>query len=129
MNREQIFAYAKETYGTEPEYLWKRSPESAVLRHTGNRKWYGIVMNVSKNVLGIQEEGYVDVLNVKCEPDMIGFIRMQKGILPGYHMNKNSWISILLDGTVPSDMIETLLNSSYELISGKRQKGKVINEQ
>ena len=45
MKREEIFQYVKEQYGTEPEYLWKKDPDSAVLRHK-NGKWYAIIMAV-----------------------------------------------------------------------------------
>lgn len=41
MKKEAIYKYVKEQYGTEPEYLWKRDPNSAVLRHR-NRKWYAV---------------------------------------------------------------------------------------
>ena len=47
MKREEIFQYVKEQYGTEPEYLWKKDPDSAVLRHK-NGKWYAIIMAVEK---------------------------------------------------------------------------------
>ncbi len=130
MNREDILTFAKENYGTEPEYLWRRSPDSAVLRHVDNRKWYGLVMAVNCKSLGIEEEGFVDVLNVKCASDMIGTIRMQDGIFPGYHMNKDSWISILLDGTVPKNIVENLLDMSYDITSGKttsKRSGSIRN--
>ena len=42
MKREEIFQYVKEQYGTELEYLWKKDPDSAVLRHK-NGKWYAII--------------------------------------------------------------------------------------
>lgn len=124
MNRDEVLAFAKSAYGTDPEYLWKRSPDSAVLRQSENQKWYGIVMNVSWRALGIEEEGFVDVLDVKCSPDMMGAILMTKGILPGYHMNKNSWISILLDGTVPEEMVKNLMDLSFELTSSKNRGGR-----
>ncbi len=123
MNREDIFAFAKETFGTEPEYLWRRSPDSAVLRHSDNRKWYGLVMNVNRKSLGMEEDGYVEALNVKCATDMIDAVRMQEGILPGYHMNKDNWITIILDGTVSGEMVENLLETSYAITSSKN-KGK-----
>ena len=37
MKREEIFQYVKEQYGTEPEYLWKKDPDSAVLRHKNGK--------------------------------------------------------------------------------------------
>ena len=61
----------------------------------------------------------VDILNVKCDPVLSGSLRIQPGILPAYHMNKENWISILLDGTVDVKQIFTLLDMSFELTAKK----------
>ena len=113
--RNALFQFAKEAWGTEPEYLWASSPDAAVLRHSENRKWYAIVMRVSRRTLGLSNCGVTDVVNVKCDPLMTGSLLMKKGILPAYHMNKQSWVSILLDGTVPMQEIEGLLRMSYSV--------------
>lgn len=118
LKREEIFAYVKKQYGTVPEYLWKSSPESAVLRHK-NGKWYAVLMQVEKSKLGLNEEGIVDVINVKCESDMVGLLAQTYGFLPGYHMNKKYWITMLLDGTVSEAKILDFLDLSYDLIDGK----------
>lgn len=121
MERNTLFAYALNKYKTEPEYLWKSDPDFGVLRHSDNNKWYGLVMNVSKDRLGLDGKEKTDILNVKCEPAMIGFMILKEGILPAYHMNKNNWISILLD-SVPDDFIYYLLDKSYELTAPKKRK-------
>ena len=115
MTREDLFRYAQDTYGTEPEYLWKSSPDYAVLRHVENPKWYGIVMYVECAKLGIDGEGMVDILDVKCDPMQLEFLCRQPGFLPGYHMNHRQWLTVLLDGTVPDDQILDLLDQSYTL--------------
>ena len=46
----------------------------------------------------------------------------QPGILPGYHMNKNHWLTVLLDGTAADDVIKELLEISWELT--KKTGGK-----
>lgn len=73
MDRKDVFEYVKKQYGTVPEYLWKESPESAVLRHK-NGKWYAVLMQVKKSKLELEGEGTVDIINVKCEPDMVGVL-------------------------------------------------------
>ena len=60
----------------------------------------------------------VDIINVKCEPDMVGLLTQTYGFLPGYHMNKNTGITILLDGTVSEAKILDFLDMSYDLIDG-----------
>ncbi len=46
---------------------------------------------------------------------MIGSLRLSKGFLPAYHMNKEHWITILLDGSVEREKIKQLIDLSYEL--------------
>ncbi|MCM2982481.1 MmcQ/YjbR family DNA-binding protein [Niallia circulans] len=113
--RKEIFSYAKEKYGTNPEYPWKKFQNYAVLRHDNQGKWYGLMMNVPKNKLGLSGEEVVDVLNVKCEHELKNQLRKEEGILPAYHMNKEHWISIVLDSPYPKDDIYNLLDTSYHL--------------
>lgn len=117
MKREEIFEYVKKQYGTVPEYLWKESPESAVLRHS-NGKWYAVIMQVEKSRLGLEGDTKVDIIDVKCDPDMVGLLTQTYGFLPGYHMNKKYWITMLLDGTVSEAKILDFLDMSYDLIDG-----------
>ena len=117
LKREEIYEYVKKQYGTVPEYLWKESPESAVLRHK-NGKWYAVLMQVEKSRLGLEGDTKVDILDVKCDPDMVGLLTQTYGFLPGYHMNKKYWITMLLDGTVSEAKILDFLDMSYDLIDG-----------
>ena len=117
MSKEEIFEYVQKQYRTLPEYLWSKSPDSAVLRHK-NGKWYAVLMRVEKSKLGLDGDGTVDVLDVKCDPEMTGMIIQTYGFLPGYHMNKQHWITILLDGSVSEAKIRDFLDMSYDLIDG-----------
>jgi predicted DNA-binding protein (MmcQ/YjbR family) len=124
--RDDVLRYAKEQYHTLPDYPWMRMPGYAVLRHKGSRKWYAVVMDLPRNRIGLGRSGVVDVMNVKCDPLLIGSLRRQKGFLPAYHMNKDKWLSIVLDGSVSRDQICDLLDLSFELTGGSRasdQKG------
>lgn len=120
MKRQEIFDYAKKVYGTVPEYLWEADPFSAVLRHP-NGKWYAIVMNIKKSTLGLMDDTMVDIINVKCEPDMTGVLTQTYGFFPGYHMNKKYWVTILLDGTVSETKVLDFLDMSYDLIDRKKR--------
>ena len=117
LKREEIYEYVKKQYGTVPEYLWKESPESAVLRHK-NGKWYAVLMQVEKSRLGLDGNTKIDSINVKCDPDMVELLTQTYGFLPGYHMNKKYWITMLLDGTVSEAKILDFLDMSYDLIDG-----------
>ena len=115
--RDRITQNILDAYGIQPEYLWADSPDSAVFRHPDSGKWFGLMMNVEKKRLHLTGDEAVDVLNVKCDPILIGSLRREPGFLQAYHMNKDSWISILLDGTVPDDRIMPLLGMSYDLVA------------
>ena len=119
--RERIMRYMQDTYGTEAEYLWADSPDSAVFRHPASRKWYAIIMGVLPEKLGLAGEEALDVMDIRCSTIMIGSLLSTKGFLPAYHMNKNHWISIVLDNSVPDDQITPLLELSYDSVAPKRR--------
>ncbi len=119
--RDEVLRLAAEQYGTEPEYLWKSLPEAAVLRHADNKKWYGLIMRVERDRLGLPGDGEVDILNVKADTELTGSLRLNAGVLPAYHMNKTQWLTLLLDGTVEMALIAELLDISYNL-TGRRAK-------
>ncbi|EIJ67282.1 MmcQ/YjbR family DNA-binding protein [Pasteurella bettyae] len=123
--KTEILHYALQQYGCEPEYLWKNYPTYAVLRHQDNNKWYAILMSVCAEHLGLLGTEKIDVMNVKCSPEMQSMFVTQTGFLPAYHMNKSHWISILLDGSVDKESIIFLLNSSFDLTASKRHKKKL----
>ena len=121
---EELFAYAQNTYGVEPDYPFSTAPTYAVLRHLSNRKWFALLMDVPRFRLGLDGEEKVDILNIKCDPILSGSLRLQEGYFPAYHMNHDGWLTILLDGTVPIEEIIPLLDLSYELTMVKPKRSK-----
>lgn len=117
MTRQEIFDYVSNQYGTDPEYPWASTPDSAVLRHRGNKKWYGLIMTVKNKSLHIEDEGFSEVINLKCHHALIGELLRRRGALPAYHMNKEHWVSILLGGEdgLSDEEIIFLIDLSYEL--------------
>ena len=115
MNKEKVFEYVKEKYDTEPEYLWKKYPSDAVLRHKENRKWYAVIMDIEREKLGLQGKEIVEIIDIKCYPEMIGSLRKETGVLPAYHMNKEHWVTLCLDGSVKEEKVLQLLDLSFEL--------------
>jgi len=110
-----VLEYAKEKYQATPDFPWAKFPRYAVLRHHGTDKWFALVLNVPRQKLGLEGDGEVDVMNVKCWPDLVGSLRMKKGYLPAYHMNKEHWLTVLLDNTVPESEVLELIDDSYRL--------------
>lgn len=124
MNRETLSGYIAETYAADAEFPWVQYPEYAVFRHTNNKKWFAVVMEVPKEKLGVPGDGTLDILNVKCDPILIGSFRSEPGIYPAYHMSKANWLSVALDGSVEDEKIKLLLDMSYELTALKPKKRK-----
>ena len=76
-----------------------------------------------KMFLASNLDAYPASCNLKCEPSRAVELREEyDGIKPGWHMNKKHWNTILLDGTVPSTLIEEMLDHSYELVVGSLKK-------
>lgn len=124
MTRAEVERYIGERYGVMPEYPWSTSPEHAVFRHPENRKWFGIIMQIPRNKLGLESDDIMDIINVKCDPVLIGSLLGQAGIFPAYHMNKAHWISLTLDGSLTEDTLCWLLDMSYSVTAPKPKKTK-----
>lgn len=62
MNRQEVFDWCRQRYGTKPDYPWK--DWNAVLRHVDNNKWYGVIIEVDCSKLAMNRDSVVDVLNV-----------------------------------------------------------------
>lgn len=61
--------------------------------------------------------------NVKCDPDLAIELREQySSVLPGWHMNKKHWNTIVVDGTIPSKLIKEWIDHSYDLVNEKKKR-------
>ena len=123
--RGAVLTYVKETFGVEPDYPFAKAPDMPVLRHGDTRRWFGILPTVAREKLGLPGEGKAEGLNLKCSPLLSGSLRTRPGILPGYHMNREQWISVLLDGTVPPEELFPLIDLSFSLTDKKKKLPKI----
>ena len=115
-----------ETYGESMDHPFEKFPSYTVFRCRSNQKWYALFMDIPKQKLtGEKDDEIVEVLNVKIDPEDKDELLQAPGIYPSYHMNKNSWISILLDDTLTDETVMDLINKSraYALSSGVKQAG------
>ena len=120
--RRRVEAYIEETYGVVPEMLWKDS-DSAAIRHHADKKWFGVILpGIAWRKLGVDREGTVDVLDVKCDPVVLPSLIDRQGLFPGYHMNKQHWITAVLDGSVPIEKLVWLIDASYMMTLKKPRR-------
>ncbi|WP_424244418.1 putative DNA-binding protein (MmcQ/YjbR family) [Elusimicrobium posterum] len=115
LETNKILQYVNKKYATKPEFLWRKFPGNAILRRKDSKKWYGAILTIPKQKLGINEAGNVDILDLKCDPMLISSLIDKKSFFPGYHMNKTHWITILLDGSVKEKFLFSLIDQSYEI--------------
>lgn len=119
--RARVLRYAEDSYGVLPDYPWITEPDYAVLRHPdGGRKWFAVIMLLPASRLGIRGDAPVHVMNVKCDPALIGALIDRKSYFPAYHMNKEHWLSVRLDGGAPDEEIFRLTDLSFALTSDRR---------
>lgn len=114
---KRIMNQVQEKYGNQLEYLWEKSPDTAVLRHEGNQKWYAVLMKISWDKLEKGREGQVEAVNLKH--DQVANLLSKKSIYPAFHMNKRYWISVALDDTLSDEMVLELIEKSWNLTSKK----------
>lgn len=105
--------------GDRPEYLWERSPSNAVLRRRDNRKWYAAFLTVAADKLGLPRTDVVEIVDLRMRPQELGARADGVKYFRGWHMNKKSWVTALLDGTVPVGELRNLLDESYRLAGEK----------
>lgn len=114
MTREEVIKYIDEKCNAQLEKMWQKYPNYVVFRHQRNRKWFGLLMDVSTENLGLAGDAVIDVLDVKLPPETVAEMVNEPGYLPAYHMNKTHWITVRLD-QVNAAEVEKLLAVSYEL--------------
>lgn len=62
-------------------------------------------------------------VNLKCNPDEAVMLRdIFASVIPGYHMNKTQWNTIIIDGSIPAGEIERMIDNSFELVVNNMPK-------
>ncbi len=114
----------KEKYGDEPEFEWEKFPGYATFRNRDSKKWYGIIMNIDKSKLVESSAGEIEIIDIKLEPNEIEYLLKQDGFYPAYHMNKKSWITIMLNNTISDEKIMSLIEKSYSYTVENKNSAK-----
>ena len=111
----QLISYVRQSYGDELEFLWKRFPDNAVWRRKDTQKWYAALLTVSKRKLGLQSGEIAEIIDLRAAPESLESLIDNQRYYPGYHMNKEHWYTMLLDGSVPVEEICRRIDESYLL--------------
>lgn len=100
-------------FNDQPTFLWQKFPGDGVFKNPRNNKWYGLIMNINKSKITKGNEE-VEILNVKLDESEIKALLKRKGFYPAYHMNKNNWLTIILDDTLTDEEIMAYIIKSHQ---------------
>ena len=106
----RILSFAETEWGETPEFLWKNFPDYAVMRRKDTDKWYALLARLTADKVGGSKKDIIEVVNMRRTEGMDG-----PRFLPAYHMNKKTWTTIVLDGTVGAEELQKLLKESRKL--------------
>ncbi|QKG78945.1 MmcQ/YjbR family DNA-binding protein [Tenuifilum thalassicum] len=69
-------------------------------------------------------------INLKCDPELAIELRERySSVIPGYHMNKKHWNTVIIDGSISDDLLLEWIDHSYELVSNpKRNKNSSLKK-
>lgn len=112
---KMLIQHVRETYGDELEFLWQKFPDNAVWRKKDNNKWYGIILTVSGRKIGLATDEIVEILDLRMDSKQAETILSQKQHYPGWHMNKKSWYTVVLDGSIADKELKEKIAESYAL--------------
>ncbi|EMR02813.1 MmcQ/YjbR family DNA-binding protein [Cesiribacter andamanensis] len=76
-----------------------------------------LVFKVGGKMFALTDVDEFTSINLKCDPERAVELREQyDSILPGYHMNKKHWNTVLLEGSLPEKLVQELILHSYQLV-------------
>lgn len=110
MNKAEVVAHCLSKPGTHEDYPF--GPDTLVLK----------VLNKMFGTMGAESDA--NTINLKCDPDHAIILRQTypDDIKPGYHMNKQHWNTVTINGALPADLIYELIDESYDLVVAKLTK-------
>ena len=108
--------------GDEPDFPFKKFPNYAVFRNPQNRKWYGLLMTVPlcKMTGDEKDQQEVTVLNLKLAEEKLPALLKKADFFPAYHMNKQNWLSVLLNNDLPDEEVLAMLDESRAFTERKK---------
>ena len=112
LTREDVLNYGLSFPGTYKEAPF-HDQNWQLVRVTDNKKVF---------LWTYERDGYLN-LNVKVDPEWRDFFRnAYESVIPGYHLNKEHWNTIIIDGTKPDGEIKKMIEESYRIITDSPTK-------
>ena len=124
MKRNEFSRFIEDFYGIKYDCPFEDDLDTWVFRHPDNRKWFALVMTIKKRKLGIDSDELIDVVNLKCAPEIMDDLWHEVGVFPAYHMSKKHWLTLALDGSCDDETVKFITSVSFELTRKKINKKK-----
>ena len=119
MKRNDLLKYLQQEYICDIDYPWEKYSDYVVIRRRDNQKWFAGIFTITGYKVGLDTNEPIDVVNLKCEPDLIPILIRESGIYPAYHMNKQPWISVDIERYEDAEKFKMLADMSYQLVGHK----------
>lgn len=116
---KDVIKYVREKYHDELEFLWEKFDDNAIWRNKINNKWYALLLTVPENKIRGKSDKKIEIIDIMFQREKINEIVDGINVFPGYHMNKKSWITIVLDNSIDNEKIFDLIDNSYNLSKNK----------
>ena len=115
MKRSGVEGYIKEKFDVLGEQIFPKYPNFSAFRHKKNEKWFALLMEISASKLGLKNNEMIEILNLKCSPDLAMVLVDEQQIFKAYHMNKKHWISVNLNSKISQKTVFDLIDESFTL--------------
>ena len=120
MTRTELDQFIRKTYKVEAERLFAKNPTTAIYRHPKGRKWFAVIMEVSPKILGLKGTDQITIMNLKIDPVLGDLLKDKASYYPAYHMNKEKWITALIDRNTDHNGLIGLIAMSHRLTKTKQ---------
>lgn len=113
---QAVIDFVKSHYHTTLEFLWEKSPDVAIWRHSHNQKWFGVITRLSLSKLGINSKKKADILVLHLPKGAVfeDISTSQKDLFRAWHMNKTHWYSIILDDSLSDEEVFQRIEESFQ---------------
>lgn len=112
---QMVIEFVKNLYGDEPEFLWSKFPDNAVWRRKDTKKWYGAILTVKGSKIGLDTEKTEEIIDLRMNPARAEEFLSRENYYPGWHMNKKSWYTLVLNESIPDEELKQRITESYAL--------------
>ena len=113
MTLDDVRAYILKQYQAEPVPAFKEDPGIGVFARPDNGKWFAATKNIRCSSVDVAGDGRIDILNVRLDPRVVSSLRTRDGYRRAWHMTRNKWVTVLLDGSVSDEEVRDLIDQAY----------------